>query len=469
MRSLRAARISSPAVFLGVIVQYIAFYSAGVPLWTQTIAEWIMARMPSRYSVLILESLGAWAKPAAMTGGLAALGAAAFLIALLPVSGWIPAAAVSAVAMGWFFEYPSGAGQFLFWLPSLFAMYVLSREPQPESPARRHFLAVVMPAATLAVALESYYRDQSLAKRATTPVDLFPFHIPGERAAFGRGLPRKAVTPVGEFYGMSKNAVDPAIDPASWRLRITVDGRLLRELRYSELLSLPRRERYVTLRCISNTLKSDLMGTAYWSGIFLSQLVDRAALPASIVEAAFLGIDGHGDSLTLDYAFSERALLALGMNGQTLSRTHGFPVRLLCPRYYGFKNVKWLSEIALLTQPYYGTWPKLGYTKEPKVHIASHIDRVSTADGVIRAGGVSFAGDRGIRAVQLRADGGPWIGATLEAPLSGETWTRWYAELPAGSRELEARAQDGEGRWQESQEGPLFPDGVTGPTIRRIG
>ena len=39
-------------------------------------------------------------------------------------------------------------------------------------------------------------------------------------------------------------------------------------------------------------------------------------------------------------------LLALRMNGTTLDRTHGFPTRLIAPRYYGFKTVKWISEIA---------------------------------------------------------------------------------------------------------------------------
>src|SRR5690349_14281441 len=106
------------------------------------------------------------------------------------------------------------------------------------------------------------------------------------------------------------------------------------------------------------------------------------------------------------------------MNGKTLDRTHGFPLRLIVPRYYGFKNVKWIGEIAFMRQPYVGTWPKLGYTKEPVVHTTSHIDRIVREGALLRVGGVAFAGDRGIRAVQVRAGSGAWIDARLEEPLS---------------------------------------------------
>jgi hypothetical protein len=268
---------------------------------------------------------------------------------------------------------------------------------------------------------------------------------------------------------MSKNTVDPAPSPETWRLRITADGRTVREIAYAELLAMPRIDRYATLRCVSNTLQSDLMGTALWSGVRLHQLVSRESIPSGVAEVAVVGVDGHGDSLPVDYAFSEHVLFALGMNGKTLDRTHGFPVRMLCPRYYGFKNVKWIAEIAFTSKPYVGTWPKMGYTKEPVVHTASHIDRVVPRDGALHVGGVSFAGDRGVSRVMVRADDGAWKDAILERALSAYTWNRWHARLDvASATRIAARALDGTGNWQDSKEGPLFPDGIRGPTVRRL-
>jgi DMSO/TMAO reductase YedYZ molybdopterin-dependent catalytic subunit len=281
---------------------------------------------------------------------------------------------------------------------------------------------------------------------------------------------RRPITPVGQFYVMSKNTVDPALDPDTWRLKITVEGHLLREFTYRELLSLPRVERYQTLRCISNTLKSDLMGTAEWSGVKLTQLLTQHELPEGLAEMAVIGSDGHGDSFRLDYAFSEEPLLVLGMNGKTLNRQHGYPIRLLVPRYYGLKHVKWISEIAFVREPYFGTWPKMGYTKEPVIHTCSFIDRIRRNGSRLEIGGVALSGARAIAAVEVRAGSGPWTRATLEPPLSGYTWTRWKAEIDAvpGAEYLEARAQDSSGAWQSAVEKPLFPNGVSGPTLRRI-
>jgi len=459
-------QISSVAALLGLSGQYLLHYLAGTPLLTDQIGEWIMARTPSRYAVVILEHLGPWAKPSAVTGALALLGACLFATRLLQSRALAVAFGVlCTVGVAYSTGYHSIAGICAFWIPALcFTVFAYRRQPpQPVSLQRR---ALLMTGGVIGVAAESFLREESLARRARQPLDLFPFEQPLGRASFAPGLVRKAVTPLPEFYGMSKDTVDPTIDPQSWRLLITLDGKPMRQFAYAELLDLPKQIRYVTLRCISNTLKSDLMGTAIWAGVHLSQLIERSTLPSNVVEAAFIGVEGHDDSLRLDYAFSDESLLTLGMNGKTLSRTHGFPIRLLAPNYYGCRNVKWLREIRFVTRPYYGTWQRLGYTKEPIVHICSHIDRLHRDGPLVEFGGVSFAGSRSIKAVRVRANSGPWQPARLEAPLSSYTWTRWSAQLAAlQGTLLEANAQDNTGAWQELVAAGPFPSGMSGPTI----
>jgi DMSO/TMAO reductase YedYZ molybdopterin-dependent catalytic subunit len=469
---------------LGLLFHYCAFYLVHTPLLTDQISEWMMARTPSHLTVVILASLGSWAKPWAATGALATLG---FCLFLARVAGNVHGAQVRRVIVAcvgivlacfldYSIGYPSISGAMTFWVPAIGLITFLPAKLQPpaNAPARRRFLAqatrlsvpVIMSGGVVAVAAESYLRESMLEHRAVQPVDLFPFQPPLADRSFGRGLVRNEVSTVTQFYGMSKNTVDPLIDLNTWRLKITLDGKLVRSLRFGELLGLSREYRFITLRCISNTLKSDLMGTAQWAGIHLSQLIDRQSLPSNMIEAAFIGVEGHDDSLKLDYAFGPDALLALGMNGKTLSRTHGFPVRLLAPSYYGCRNVKWLSEIRFVSRPYFGTWQRLGYTKEPLIHICSHIDHMRRDGRMLQFGGVSFAGTRGIRAVRVRADSGPWIPATLEPALSPYTWTRWIAQLPASPQStIEANAQDNSGAWQELNASNPFPNGPAGPTI----
>jgi len=468
----RTIQISSAAGLIGLVFHYLSFYLVRTPLLTDQISEWMMARTPSRFAVVILITLGAWAKPWAATGALAALGFCLFLCRLIGLARPVAVIALGIVIacyLDYSIGYPSIAGGLLFWVPAIaFIAFVPARIPKPDAPPeRRKFLVeALMSTGVVAVAAESYLRESMLEKRAVQPVDLFPFQPALGERNFGVGLVRAEVSTVPQFYGMSKNTVDPLIDLNTWRLKITLDGKPLRSLRFGELLSLSREYRYITLRCISNTLKSDLMGTAQWAGVHLSQLIDRRTLPESIVEAAFIGVEGHDDSLKLDYAFGPDSLLAIGMNGKTLSRTHGFPLRLLAPSYYGCRNVKWLGEIRFVSKPYYGTWQRLGYTKEPLIHICSHIDHFRRDGPLLQFGGVSFAGTRGIQAVRVRANKGPWAAATLEPVLSPYTWTRWVAQLPAAPEStIEANAQDKTGAWQElSPENP-FPNGPAGPTI----
>lgn len=470
---------ASFATLAGLAVHYAVAWILQAPLLTDWLAEWIMARTPSRYALWILETFGGWAKPFAATGALATLGGmlliAAFARRILPVA---VTAALLALTNSCIFEYPSWPGLLAFWIPAILVLLVASKPSLPAIrpvsgallvPRRSLLVSAILSSGTAAVALESYLRNEAFARKSADPVPLDPFTPPVERPPFAPPLVRPAVTPVAEFYGMSKNTVDPVIDPETWRLRITIDGKPVRQYRYAELLALPRTQRFVTLRCISNTLRSNLMGNALWSGIRFDQLVDRTQLPSGIVEVAVIGVDGHGDSYPLDYAFSGETLLALGMNGRTLNRTHGFPIRLLVPRYFGFKNVKWIDEIRFVTQPYYGTWPKMGYTKEAYVHTFSYIDRIVRTARGIEVGGIALSGNRGIRAVQVRADQGEWINAELETPLSLYTWTRWRGLIPVmGAITVEARAQDGLGGWQAREETPLFPSGVTGPTVRNV-
>ena len=53
------------------------------------------------------------------------------------------------------------------------------------------------------------------------------------------------------------------------------------------------------------------------------------------------------------------ALLAYEMNGAPLPPQHGFPLRLVVPGWYGMQNVKWLSRITVLEEPF-GGYPERG-------------------------------------------------------------------------------------------------------------
>ena len=73
----------------------------------------------------------------------------------------------------------------------------------------------------------------------------------------------------------------------------------------------------------------------------------------------------YDDTLTLPQAYAADALLALEMDGKPLSVPHGFPTRVVMPRMYGYKNVKWVSRIEV--EPHLDTvgyWEQRGYDED---------------------------------------------------------------------------------------------------------
>jgi hypothetical protein len=84
----------------------------------------------------------------------------------------------------------------------------------------------------------------------------------------------------------------------------------------------------------------------------------------------------------------------------------------------------------------------------------------------VEAGGIAFAGNRGIQKVEVSADNGlTWNTATLEPPLSPDAWVlwtwQWKPPLP-GQYTLAVRATDGTGEVQTSRSQGTVPNGATG-------
>jgi DMSO/TMAO reductase YedYZ molybdopterin-dependent catalytic subunit len=73
----------------------------------------------------------------------------------------------------------------------------------------------------------------------------------------------------------------------------------------------------------------------------------------------------YDDTLTLPQALLPDVMLALDMDGEPLSQGHGFPARIVMPRMYGYKSVKWVTRIEARTAyTDLGFWEQRGYDKD---------------------------------------------------------------------------------------------------------
>ena len=224
-----------------------------------------------------------------------------------------------------------------------------------------------------------------------------------------------------------------------------------------------------TLECIDNQVGGDLISNADWTGVRLADVLAQAGLRSSVQRIVFECDDDYSDSIPLAKALEPNTLLAYEMNGQTLPRQHGYPIRLLAPGLYGIKNPKWIREIRAVDGDYRGYWQRRGWTNDATIKTMSRIDvprnNTGVPDGLQRIGGIAFAGDRGIQRVDISADDGrTWSPATVAESAFPMSWVLWTADwLPQmRSQTLAVRAVDGTGAVQIAEARPPLPDGSSG-------
>jgi hypothetical protein len=157
------------------------------------------------------------------------------------------------------------------------------------------------------------------------------------------------------------------------------------------------------------------------------------------------------------------------MNGEPLPARHGYPVRMVVPGLYGYVSAtKWVTEIELTGWDEYDAyWITRNWSKRGPVKTMTRIDTPrsgSSHDGEVAIGGVAWAVNRGISAVQVRFDGGEWLDAEIGGVPSADTWVQWvyHYDGEPGEHVVEARAFDGEGVPQPEEPKPVGPDGAQG-------
>lgn len=356
--------------------------------------------------------------------------------------------------------------------------------PRPASPTdaaqtdRRGFLRLAVTVAGVAGAAGLAGRGAARwLGRGTDPADvvLSPVASPLPAPASATSLEVDGLSPLftpnHEFYRIDTALAVPRIELETWRLGVTgmVDRPF--ELSFDDLLALPQVESDITLACVSNGVGGDLVGNARWQGVRLSDLLERAGVQAGADQIVGRSVDGWTGGFPTEVALDGREpLVAVAMNGEPLPRDHGFPARLVVPGLFGYVSAtKWLSEIELTTMDDFdGYWVPRGWSKLGPVNTQSRIDvprfGARTPAGRQPIAGVAWAPTRGISAVEVSIDDGPWGEARLSQPLDEDTWRQWVFDWDAqpGRHEIRARATDGTGATQVADEVAPRPDGATG-------
>jgi DMSO/TMAO reductase YedYZ molybdopterin-dependent catalytic subunit len=308
------------------------------------------------------------------------------------------------------------------------------------------------------------------------------------------------LTPNKLFYVRNHFSM-PSLDEKTWRLRVTgAVGKPL-ELTYADILNMAARTLPVTLECVGNgrsflepkakgvQWELGAVSTAEWTGVTLASILEKAELKKEAVDVVLEGADSgtvknepkpegklhFARSLPLAKAMKPEVLLAHRMNGEALSKAHGFPLRAVAGGWYGMASVKWLTRIVVTDKPFhgydqttdYGIWERRDglptltpiTSMEVKASIAQPVAGATIPAGnPYRIHGAAWAGESDVSKVEVSTDGGKtWVAAKLIDEAKPFCWRRWeYAwdKPAAGRHRLMARAVDKQGKTQPTERDP---------------
>jgi DMSO/TMAO reductase YedYZ molybdopterin-dependent catalytic subunit len=149
----------------------------------------------------------------------------------------------------------------------------------------------------------------------------------------------------------------PRFNPKKWDFRVF--GMVEDELRFSyeEFRALPLSRQRADFHCVTTWSKLDNL----WEGVRTIDLMARVQLKA---EARYVIVHcdgGYTTNLALAEFVGEDVMLAWRHDGRDLEPDHGWPLRLVVPKLYGWKSAKWVRAIEFTFEDRRGFWEVRGY------------------------------------------------------------------------------------------------------------
>jgi DMSO/TMAO reductase YedYZ molybdopterin-dependent catalytic subunit len=325
--------------------------------------------------------------------------------------------------------------------------------------------------------------DRALIVRSQRPLNL-----ESPNAALDQPLTPNALFFVRSHFGA------PAVDLEPWV--IDVVGLVDRPLRLGldDLKGFEHVQRRAVLQCAGNgralfrprvpgvPWERGAVGQAEWSGVRMSDLLDRAGVKAGAAHVHFVGGDAPPTpktpafirSIPLDRALDPGTILATAMNRDPLPVVHGGPLRLVIPGWAGNNWLKWICRIVVARAEAPGFYMQTAYRlprpagESGRAQNPAPLDPVDwlnvkslitwpRAGGVLPAQpvevrGVAWTGRGHVDKVEVATEpGGAWQSATLPGAAEPGAWRLWrmtWQPKKSGRYVLAARATDSLGECQ---------------------
>jgi DMSO/TMAO reductase YedYZ molybdopterin-dependent catalytic subunit len=303
------------------------------------------------------------------------------------------------------------------------------------------------------------------------------------------------ITP-NELFFIRSHFETPIINGSQWCMVVEGCVECSKSFSLDDLKAMPKTSVEAVLECAGNG-RSELetpvpglqwgrgaVGNAVWSGVAVKTVLEAVGISDQAVDVVFQGADkgvisnpqappgevAYARSIPRELALAGDAILAYEMNGVPLSPSHGFPVRLVVPGWYGAASVKWVTRVLAVDHAFGGYYQTTDYSyweireglpelKPIGAMPVKSVIAVPTSGAKVKCGerlninGAAWTGCGDVTRVEVSLDRGlTWSDADLADLRTIGSWRlwsfQWVASGPAGSRSILARATDSHGRIQ---------------------
>lgn len=151
--------------------------------------------------------------------------------------------------------------------------------------------------------------------------------------------------------------IQPQLSQSQWRLGI---GGLVESPQgwdWDAFMAQPQVEIVSDIHCVTQWSRYDNR----WQGVSTRHVIELVRPRPEVRHVILHSYDGYTTNVTLEQFVGEDCLIAHSHDGKPLSREHGGPARLVIPRYYFWKSVKWLKRIEFSDTDKPGFWEVRGY------------------------------------------------------------------------------------------------------------
>jgi len=183
--------------------------------------------------------------------------------------------------------------------------------------------------------------------------------------------PELGAVEINEYEGQKLSSVDKFrensiegpqyVDIGSYQLQVSGLVDKPESYTYDEVIGESQNyKKVVTLNCVEGW-----SATILWEGVLVKDLIAKSGPLANAEVVIFHAYDGYTTSLPLEYIEENSIMLAHKMNEISLPPERGFPFQLVAESKWGYKWIKWVTEIELSDEvDYEGFWESRGYSNE---------------------------------------------------------------------------------------------------------